>query len=106
MNLLLGSGQPLPDQNIDGVTRVPKNTGEACFLLSAKALQHVIGHGAGIIGTPDAHPNAVEIECAERAGNVFETVVSPVTATKLEPNRAMGQVKIIVHNNQLVGGIL
>ena len=71
MNLLLGRGQPLGHQGLHRVTGQAQDAGKLCFLVSAEALQDVVRHGSGVIGSTNADSDPVEIECSQRSGNVF-----------------------------------
>ena len=100
---LLSGGEPLCNKSLYRVTREAQHGRKLCFLLSAEALENVISDGSGVIGTTNTHSHPVEIQRAQRAGNVFEPIVSRVTAAKLQPNSSVGQVEVIVDDDELGG---
>ena len=103
MDFLLGGGQALGHQSLHRVTREAQHGRKLRFLLSAKPLKHVIRNGSGVIGSTDTYSHPVEIECSEGSSDVFEAVVSRVTTPELEANRPIGQIEVIVDDNQLGG---
>ncbi len=103
MDFLLRGGKALGHQSLHRVTRESQHGRKLRFLLSAKALEHIIRNGSGVIGSTDTYSHPVEIECSERSSDVVEAIVSRVTTTELEANRPIGQIEVIVDDNQLSG---
>ena len=106
MNLLLGGGQSLGHQGLHRVTGQTQDAGKLCFLVGTEALEDIVRHGSGVIGSTNADSDPVEIESSESSGNVFQSIVASVTATELEANGAVGQIEVIVDHHQLGGGNL
>jgi len=104
MDPLLGCRETLTHQGVQSITRLTQESRKTGFLLSAEALENIIRHGPGVIGSTDSHAHPIEIECAQCAGNVFEAVVACVTPAELEPDGPVGKIEIIVDDDQLGWG--
>lgn len=106
MNLLLGGGEPLCHESLHRVTRKAHHSGQLCLVLGAKALQHIVGHRSWIIRSTNPHTNARKVGGPERSLDIFEPIVSGVTAAKLQAHHTKGQIEVIVNDHELLRGNL
>ena len=103
MDFLLGGGKPFSHQGLHRITRETQHARKLRFLLSAEALEHIICNGSRVIRSTDTHSDPMEIQDAKRSSDVFETVVSRVATAEFEPNGAVGQIEVVVDDDQLGG---
>ena len=106
MNLLLGSGETLCHESFHRVTRKAYHSGQLCLVLSTKALQHIISNRSRVVGSTDSHPNARKVGGSERSLDIFESVVTGVTAAELQSHHTKGQIEVIVNDDELIRGNL
>src|SRR6185437_13892880 len=85
-------------QRFDGVRRPVDEVGQLFALGGREVVQHVVGRILPTRRPSDAETDAQVVVAPQRRGGGAQAVVAAITATSLDPQRAIGQVEVIVHN--------
>jgi hypothetical protein len=101
---LLGGGEPLEDERLDGVGRVRDQQLERAALGGGEGGEDVVGGVPAARRAAHAHPDSQVVLGAERLGDVAQAVVPALAAAALQAHRVEGDVDLVVHDDDLLGG--
>jgi hypothetical protein len=96
---VLGLGQALGDQGLDGVGAAVEGEREFLPLGRGEVPEHEVGrvHAAG--RTADSEPDPVVVTGAEGRGDRPQAIVAVVAAAQLQADPAEGDIELVVQNH-------